>query len=132
MRQLLFVSQDVRVDEALSGQSDEILQSVEQGTGDLQREQKTAHFLLLMGESGIGKTRLAEELSQEADVQGWSVAWTHAYEQESTIPYRPWTEVLRILLQDAPPDSLISNACPQLATPLSDTSFKTLPPPTLH
>lgn len=132
MRQLLFVSQDARVDEALSGQSDEILQSVEQGTGDLQRKQKTAHFLLLMGESGIGKTRLAEELSQEADAQGWSVAWTHAYEQESTIPYRPWTEVLRILLQDASPDFLMSSVGPQLTAPVDDTSGITRYAPTVN
>ena len=132
MRQLLFASQDTRVDEALSGKSDEILQFAERGIVDLQREQKTAHFLLLMGESGIGKTRLAEELSQEADTQGWSVAWTHAYEQESTIPYRPWTEVLRILLQDTSPDFLMSSVGPQLTAPVDDTSGITRYAPTVN
>src|SRR6266436_7655054 len=73
------------------------------------KKQKTPRFLLLMGESGIGKTRLAEELSLEANTRGWSVAWTHAYEQEGTIPYRPWTEILHTLLQDAPPELLISS-----------------------
>jgi DNA-binding SARP family transcriptional activator len=66
------------------------------------KKQKIPPFLLLMGESGIGKTRLAEELSLEANTRGWSVAWSHAYEQEGTIPYRPWTEILRTLLQAAP------------------------------
>ena len=53
------------------------------------------HFLLLRGDTGIGKTRLAEELSREANKRGWSVAWIRSYEQESDIPYRLWTEILR-------------------------------------
>ncbi len=57
------------------------------------------HFLLLMGEPGIGKTRLAEELSLSAYTRDWAVAWSRSYEQEGTIPYRPWTELLRTLLQ---------------------------------
>ncbi|HJT56615.1 MAG TPA: tetratricopeptide repeat protein [Ktedonobacteraceae bacterium] len=69
---------------------------------------RSSNFLLLMGESGIGKTRLAEELSQEAITRGWSVAWSRAFEQEGTISYRPWTELLRTLLQDAPKDLLLS------------------------
>ena len=57
------------------------------------------HFLLLMGEPGIGKTRLAEELSLSAYTRDWAVAWSRSYEQEGAIPYRPWTELLRTLLQ---------------------------------
>ncbi|GCE12653.1 tetratricopeptide repeat protein [Tengunoibacter tsumagoiensis] len=56
------------------------------------------HFILLKGDAGIGKTRLAEEFSLEAYVRGWTVAWSRSYEQEGTIPYRPWTELLRTLL----------------------------------
>ena len=59
---------------------------------------KQPHFILLQGEPGIGKTRLAEELSLEADQRKWAVAWSRSYEQEGTIPYRPWTELLRTLL----------------------------------
>ncbi len=54
-----------------------------------------APFLLLKGETGIGKTRLAEELSREAIQHNWSVAWSRSYEQERDIPYRLWIEVLR-------------------------------------
>jgi DNA-binding SARP family transcriptional activator/predicted negative regulator of RcsB-dependent stress response len=67
-----------------------------------------AHFVMLMGETGIGKTRLAEELSQEAHTRGWLVAWTRAYEQEGTIPYRPWTDILRTLLQNVPLEQITS------------------------
>src|SRR6266487_4896519 len=51
--------------------------------------------ILLVGEAGIGKTRLAEELSQEALKRGWAVAWSRVYAQESSVPYRQWTEALR-------------------------------------
>ncbi len=60
---------------------------------------KQPHFLLLTGESGIGKTRLAEELSHEANTQGWAVAWSRAYEQEGNIAYQSWIEIVRTLLQ---------------------------------
>jgi DNA-binding SARP family transcriptional activator len=122
MRQHLFDTEDTSPEDAQNGKSDEIVQSVKRSTGDLQRRQKKIHFLLLMGDSGIGKTRLAEELSQEANARGWSVALTHAYEQESTIPYRPWTEVLRTLLQDATPEFLISSAEARFIAPSDDTT----------
>ncbi len=73
------------------------------------RAQKLTHFLVLMGESGIGKTRLAEEISYEANLRNWSVVWAHAYEQEGTIPYRPWTEILRTLLKDMPAEFLLES-----------------------
>ncbi len=67
-----------------------------------------AHLVVLMGETGIGKTRLAEDLSQEVHLRGWQVAWTRAYEQEGTIPYRPWTDILRTLLRNIPLQQVIS------------------------
>jgi predicted ATPase len=51
-------------------------------------------FMVLMGEAGIGKTRLAEEMAREAVQDGWAVIWSNAYAQESGIPYRLWTEAL--------------------------------------
>ena len=51
--------------------------------------------VILMGDVGIGKTRLAEETGREAKRRGWVVAWSRAYAQESNIPYRIWVEVLR-------------------------------------
>lgn len=57
--------------------------------------QRNPQCILLVGEAGIGKTRLAEELSQGALKRGWAVAWSKVYAQESSVPYRQWTEVLR-------------------------------------
>ena len=51
--------------------------------------------LLLVGDVGIGKTRLAEELGRAARQRGWTVAWARAYAQETHIPYSLWTESLR-------------------------------------
>ena len=63
------------------------------------RERPPKQFIVLMGESGIGKTRLAEETARLALRGGWMVAWSHAYAQESGIPYRMWSEALRGLLE---------------------------------
>src|SRR2546421_2858530 len=56
---------------------------------------RSPQSVLLMGEVGIGKTRLAEEMAREARRRGWAVAWSRVYPQEVSIPYRLWAEVLR-------------------------------------
>ncbi len=57
--------------------------------------QRHVQCVILMGDVGIGKTRLAEEIGREAKRRGWVVGWSRAYAQESNIPYRIWVEVLR-------------------------------------
>ena len=79
----------------------------------LMPELHSPHFILLMGETGIGKTRLAEELSHEANARGWHVAWSRAFEQEGAVPYRPWVELLRALLQHVSLEELIANMGPK-------------------
>ncbi|HVU68871.1 MAG TPA: AAA family ATPase [Ktedonobacteraceae bacterium] len=66
------------------------------------RRTPRAHCLVMMGEAGIGKTRLAEETARDAQRRGWSVVWSRAYEQERGIPYRLWTAALRGVLTHAP------------------------------
>lgn len=79
-----------------------------------------APFLLLKGETGIGKTRLAEELSREALQHNWSVVWSRSYEQERDIPYRLWTEVLRKAL-------LVAHGSPDVThAQLHHTAFDTI------
>jgi DNA-binding SARP family transcriptional activator len=57
--------------------------------------QRPIQCVMLMGDVGIGKTRLAEETGREGKRRGWTIAWSRAYAQESSIPYRVWVEVLR-------------------------------------
>lgn len=65
--------------------------------------QRSSQCVVLFGEVGIGKTRLAEELGREAQQRGWAVLWSRSYLQESGIPYRTWSDILRKALQvDAP------------------------------
>lgn len=52
-------------------------------------------LLLISGEAGIGKTRLAHELSRWANSQGFSVAQAACYAGESSLPYGPVTTWLR-------------------------------------
>jgi DNA-binding SARP family transcriptional activator/predicted ATPase len=52
-------------------------------------------FVLLSGEAGIGKTRLAEELLQWAARQGFSTAKSRAYAVEGSLSYSPLVDWLR-------------------------------------
>jgi predicted ATPase len=54
-----------------------------------------ARVVLCRGEPGIGKTRLAEELSDLARERGAEVAWGVGIEAAGAPPYWPWTQVLR-------------------------------------
>jgi DNA-binding SARP family transcriptional activator len=102
MRGHLVATEDTYREEAHKGTSGECVPLVKHIAPDLQIRQMKTPFILLMGEAGIGKTRIAEEFSLEAYAQGWAVAWGHAYEQERATPFRPWIEALGMLLQDTP------------------------------
>ncbi|HEX4207855.1 MAG TPA: DUF6788 family protein [Ktedonobacteraceae bacterium] len=67
--------------------------------------QRSPQCVVLMGESGLGKTRLAEEISREAQHDNWAVLWGRMYPQESGVPYRLWSEALNKVL-DAEADLL--------------------------
>jgi DNA-binding SARP family transcriptional activator/tetratricopeptide (TPR) repeat protein len=54
-----------------------------------------AHFLLIRGEAGIGKTRLLEELAQWAALQGAVVTQTRAYPAHDHLAYTPLAAWLR-------------------------------------
>jgi DNA-binding SARP family transcriptional activator/tetratricopeptide (TPR) repeat protein len=55
---------------------------------------------MLKGESGVGKTRLLAELSEEARRRGCTVFEASAYEAEAGRPYGPWIDALRRLPRD--------------------------------
>lgn len=54
-----------------------------------------AHCLVIAGEAGIGKTRLAEELTTWVSNQGIRTAHTRVYAAEGALAYAPVTEWLR-------------------------------------
>src|SRR5688500_16997837 len=54
-------------------------------------------LVLLTGEPGIGKTRLADEAADDARGRGFEVVWGRCWEGEAPPAYYPWTQVLRAL-----------------------------------
>jgi predicted ATPase len=64
-------------------------------------------LLLLVGEPGIGKTRLALELSAIARERGARVLWGRCDESEGGRAYWPWIQVLRAGLAEWGADSLL-------------------------
>lgn len=60
-------------------------------------------FVLLAGEAGIGKTRLARELAKRAAKLGCDVLWGSCSEAELPLPYLPFVEAIggRLEEQDA-------------------------------
>lgn len=54
--------------------------------------------VLLAGEPGIGKTRLAEEVVARAATRGAMTAWGRCWEAGGAPPYWPWTEALRAVV----------------------------------
>ncbi len=58
-------------------------------------------LLLLTGDPGIGKTRLAEEVVARAEARGVRTAWATAWQHAGAPPLWPWSQVLRRLGVDA-------------------------------
>lgn len=63
-------------------------------------------LLLVSGEPGIGKTRLADEISRHAADSGAAVLWGRCWEGGGAPAYWPWTQIFRRLVREhVPPDS---------------------------
>lgn len=63
----------------------------------LMQQAKAGHgtVVILSGEQGVGKTRLAEEMLWRARAAGMQILYGAAYEQEGHLPYGPFVEVMR-------------------------------------
>ncbi len=61
--------------------------------------------VLLSGEPGIGKTRLASYAAHDAHAEGFVVAWG-ACTEELAVPYEPWIGVCSQLVESAPVELL--------------------------
>src|SRR4051794_18382762 len=61
-------------------------------------------LLLISGEPGIGKTRLAAEFTSAARARGAIVCWGRCWEAGGAPSYWPWVEIIRkVLAGRAPP-----------------------------
>ena len=91
----------------------------------------SARLVIIEGEAGIGKTRLAEELLHWCQAEGATVLRGKAYEQESTISYGPAVEALRGILDASGVVGAAPDWLAELARLLPDVRrhFPTLPAP---
>jgi predicted ATPase len=93
-----------------------------------------AQAVLVVGEAGIGKTRLAREFGAWARAQGAEVLSGHAFEAGGRLPYQPLIEALRPRLEaeNAPEDLLDDLWLAELARLLPELRgrYPDLPAPT--
>jgi predicted ATPase len=75
-------------------------------------------IVLITGEPGIGKSRLAHELMEDACQAGWQVLVGRAYEAEGSPPYLPFSEALRNYIRTCPLEMLeaqLAASAPEVA-----------------
>lgn len=70
----------------------------------------TGRIVLLSGEAGVGKSRLAQESVATAAHLGFTVLQTRALPGDLSAPYAPWVEIAREYLRNAPPQ-LVYRVC---------------------
>jgi tetratricopeptide (TPR) repeat protein len=63
-------------------------------------------LVLIGGDPGIGKTRLADELATAARNQGHQVLWGRAWEDAGAPPFWPWVQALRSYLSITPTETI--------------------------
>ncbi|MGH7822971.1 MAG: ATP-binding protein, partial [Candidatus Binatia bacterium] len=69
-------------------------------------------LFLVVGEAGIGKTRLLDELGGDAARRGVEVIWGRCREGEGAPPYWPWIQAIRSCLASSEPGSSAMQAGP--------------------
>ncbi|MBV9596753.1 MAG: AAA family ATPase [Chloroflexi bacterium] len=67
-------------------------------------------LLMLMGEPGIGKTALCEQLAAYARGRGARVAVGHCYSADSPVPYRAFAEAIGNIVANLDPSTLRAKA----------------------
>ncbi|HEX2303045.1 MAG TPA: BTAD domain-containing putative transcriptional regulator [Gaiella sp.] len=80
-------------------------------------------LVLLTGEAGIGKSRLADELTGHAQARGAHVLWGRCWEAGGAPAYWPWVQALRAYVRECDRDTLsrqLGTGTPDLAHLLPD------------
>lgn len=70
----------------------------------------TGHAVLLGGEPGVGKTRLAAETAAMAGARGVPVAWGRGWEDGTAPPFWPWNAAVREVLRAGDRDAILHAA----------------------
>ncbi len=82
---------------------------------------------VITGEPGIGKTALADQVSEDAIERGARVVWGRCWEGEGAPPYWPWTQILRALadqVDDETLRSIASSGAAQIALLVPDLATR--------
>jgi tetratricopeptide (TPR) repeat protein len=91
------------------------------------------HAVLISGEPGAGKTRLAREVTVQAAVDGAVVLTGGCYEFEATTPYLPFVEAFRRFMREEKDDAklreLLGDNAPQIAKLASEVESRLGPFP---
>ena len=77
-----------------------------------------AGLIMLTGDPGIGKTRLAEEFAAEAQRHGAVVRWGRCWEGEGAPAFWPWIQIIRDHAHESDPETLrvqLGAAAPDVA-----------------
>jgi DNA-binding SARP family transcriptional activator len=72
-------------------------------------------LVVVGGEPGIGKSRLAEELSRSAASAGAKIHWGRCWEAGGAPPYWPWVQVLRACVRERGAEQLADELGPGAA-----------------
>jgi DNA-binding CsgD family transcriptional regulator len=72
---------------------------------------------LVAGEAGLGKSRLVAEARARAERLGWLILQGNCFEPDRALPYAPFVDLLRALLEGRPSDAaadMLGPAAPEL------------------